>query len=156
MRTKLLAFATAVAATAMVACPAAAQDYYTGYYYGPGPLGWGVNTALGAAAAVTSPLWAPAYPGYYSGYYPGYAPSYGYGTYGPGYGYATGYYAPENDAAYGYAPRYGNSDYGYVPGPRAGVETAGRDESYCARRFRSYNPATGTYLGFDGVRHPCQ
>jgi hypothetical protein len=25
----------------------------------------------------------------------------------------------------------------------------------CAQRFHSYDPATGTYLGFDGQRHPC-
>jgi hypothetical protein len=25
----------------------------------------------------------------------------------------------------------------------------------CARRFRSYDPWTGTYVGYDGVRHPC-
>jgi len=27
--------------------------------------------------------------------------------------------------------------------------------AYCARRFRSYDPASGTYLGYDGLRHPC-
>ena len=27
--------------------------------------------------------------------------------------------------------------------------------SYCAQRFRSYDPASGTYLGYDGLRHPC-
>lgn len=27
--------------------------------------------------------------------------------------------------------------------------------AYCARRYRSYDPATQTYLGLDGVRHPC-
>jgi ABC-type cobalamin transport system permease subunit len=26
---------------------------------------------------------------------------------------------------------------------------------YCMRRFRSYNPETGTYIGFDGQPHPC-
>ncbi|WFU71761.1 BA14K family protein [Bradyrhizobium sp. CB2312] len=26
----------------------------------------------------------------------------------------------------------------------------------CAERFRSFDPATGTYLGFDGNRHPCR
>jgi BA14K-like protein len=25
----------------------------------------------------------------------------------------------------------------------------------CAARFRSYDPATGTFMGFDGMRHPC-
>jgi hypothetical protein len=27
--------------------------------------------------------------------------------------------------------------------------------AYCMRRFRSYDPYTGTYLGYDGYRHPC-
>ena len=27
--------------------------------------------------------------------------------------------------------------------------------AYCAQRFRSYDPASGTYLGYDGRRHPC-
>ena len=26
---------------------------------------------------------------------------------------------------------------------------------YCMRRFRSYDPMSGTYLGFDGYRHAC-
>jgi len=25
----------------------------------------------------------------------------------------------------------------------------------CAQRYRSYDPASGTYLGYDGRRHPC-
>ena len=27
--------------------------------------------------------------------------------------------------------------------------------AYCAQRYRSYDPASGTYLGYDGNRHPC-
>jgi hypothetical protein len=27
--------------------------------------------------------------------------------------------------------------------------------AYCMQRFRSYDPASGTYLGYDGLRHPC-
>ncbi|MBI1202107.1 MAG: BA14K family protein [Rhodopseudomonas sp.] len=26
---------------------------------------------------------------------------------------------------------------------------------YCMRRYRSYDPRSGTYLGYDGYRHPC-
>ena len=26
---------------------------------------------------------------------------------------------------------------------------------YCMSRFRSYDPCSGTYLGYDGYRHPC-
>ncbi len=27
--------------------------------------------------------------------------------------------------------------------------------SYCASRYASYDPSSGTYLGYDGYRHPC-
>ncbi len=27
--------------------------------------------------------------------------------------------------------------------------------AYCSRRFKSYDPRSGTYLGYDGNRHPC-
>lgn len=32
---------------------------------------------------------------------------------------------------------------------------AANAQAYCAQRFRSYDPASGTYLGNDGYRHPC-
>lgn len=28
--------------------------------------------------------------------------------------------------------------------------------AYCARRYRSFDPYTGTYLGYDGLRHYCR
>lgn len=28
-------------------------------------------------------------------------------------------------------------------------------DSYCAQRYRSYDPGSGTYLGYDGEQHPC-
>jgi hypothetical protein len=49
---------------------------------------------------------------------------------------------------YGYGPGY---DEGYVAVSPAG----GGEFAYCQQRFRSYDPASGTYLGFDGMRHPC-
>jgi hypothetical protein len=30
-----------------------------------------------------------------------------------------------------------------------------RGSAYCAARYGSYDPASGTYLGYDGFRHPC-
>jgi hypothetical protein len=30
-----------------------------------------------------------------------------------------------------------------------------QDAVYCAQRFRSYDPASGAYLDYDGLRHPC-
>jgi BA14K-like protein len=28
-------------------------------------------------------------------------------------------------------------------------------DTYCAQRYRSYDPASGTFMGYDGQRHPC-
>lgn len=53
--------------------------------------------------------------------------------------------APYYDRSYGYYPR--TTYYGAYGGGDA-VE-------YCSRRFRSYDPSSGTYLGYDGRRHPC-
>ncbi|WJR75172.1 BA14K family protein [Bradyrhizobium sp. NP1] len=47
-------------------------------------------------------------------------------------------------------------DGGYVDdGAVAVVGGGGADPAYCAQRYRSYDPASGTYLGYDGMRHPC-
>jgi len=58
----------------------------------------------------------------------------------------------------GYYDYYPGYDYGYVsaPGPYVAVAPPlGGSVAYCEARFRSFDPATGTYLGFDGLRHPC-
>lgn len=61
------------------------------------------------------------------------------------------YYGPSPYYGYGYAPYYA------PPPPPAyyGTEDDGPDDGYCARRFKSYDPRSGTYLGYDGIRHPC-
>lgn len=65
-----------------------------------------------------------------------------YGYYGrPGYYGYPGYYGP----AYVVPPPY------VVAPPYVGGGAA----AYCARRFKSYDPYSGTYLGYDGYRHPC-
>jgi len=62
-----------------------------------------------------------------------------YGYYGgPGY-YAPGYY---DDQYYDAAP------VAVVPGGDDAV-------AWCMQTYRSYDPASGTYLGYDGLRHPC-
>jgi hypothetical protein len=64
-------------------------------------------------------------------------PWYGYDYYDQGYAYAPGYsYEP----GYTYEPSY---------------VAPGGDVAYCQQRYRSYDPASGTYLGYDGLRHPC-
>ena len=50
---------------------------------------------------------------------------------------------------YGYPGYYGPA-YVVSP-PYVGDDAVG----YCAQRFRSYDPYSGTYLGYDGLRHPC-
>src|SRR5690348_8486440 len=46
----------------------------------------------------------------------------------------------------------------YVPSVIVEVPRYGRSPeeiAYCARRFRSYDPVTGTYLSRDGFRYHC-
>jgi hypothetical protein len=52
---------------------------------------------------------------------------------------------PYYDSGYG-------AGAGYAGYPQNG---GGESAAYCASRFKSYNPASGTYLGYDGLRHPC-
>jgi hypothetical protein len=104
-----------------------------------GCWGCGIGAGFVAGAIVGGALAAPYYygPGYYGGgpYYYGGGPYYPAPAYGPG-------PAP----GYGPAPAYYS---GPAPGP------GGDASAYCAQRFHSYDPRTGTYLGTDGARHPC-
>ncbi|WP_136625941.1 BA14K family protein, partial [Bradyrhizobium macuxiense] len=45
--------------------------------------------------------------------------------------------------------------YGYYDDSAPVAVAPDADASYCAQRYRSYDPASGTYLGYDGRRHPC-
>jgi hypothetical protein len=156
MRARLLGGAAALALTGCTflasAGPASAQNWWW----------WPGAAAAGVAAAATSPLWGA--PGY--GYGPGYAYGAGY-AYGPSYGYGPGYAYSSGGPGYAYsdgggggAPAY----YDYVPGSNYGpaaattaVESTAVSDSTpsCAERFKSYNPATGMYTGYDGMKHPC-
>lgn len=74
---------------------------------------------------------------------------------GSAFGY-DGAYDPYYYDDYAYNDSYdGSYDTGYPVESGVVVSNAGGDASYCAQRYRSYDPATGTYLGFDGLRHPC-
>jgi len=44
-------------------------------------------------------------------------------------------------------PYYYDRGYAYGPGDDA--------VAYCMSRFKSYDPRSGTYLGYDGYRHSC-
>jgi hypothetical protein len=83
--------------------------------------------------------------------------------------YAGRYYGrPYHRAYYGahYRPYYGGSYYPYgygaaaVTGAVVGSAIASQptttgSSAYCAQRYKSYNPATGTFTGYDGRQHPC-
>lgn len=103
---------------------------YGGYGYrrGWGP-GVGVGVGLAAGALIGGAIAA--------GSNPYYGPGYGYG-YGPGYGYGYG------------GPTYYREPVVVAPGYGGGDA-----EAYCMRRYRSYDPASGTYLNNDGNRYPC-
>jgi hypothetical protein len=89
--------------------------------------GWGgVGAGFVAGAIIGGALAAPRY-------------GYGYGPY-----YPAPYYAPPPPPVY------------YGPPPAVyGAPVAGDAVAYCMQRYRSYDPASGTYLGYDGLRHPC-
>lgn len=42
-----------------------------------------------------------------------------------------------------------------IGGAIANSQAQSNAASYCAQRYRSYDPGSGTYLGRDGLRHPC-
>jgi opacity protein-like surface antigen len=103
----------------------------------------------------------------------GYRGGYGGGYRGgPRYGYARPYYG---------RPYYGGRGYNYGGAAAAGalglatgaiiggaiaqqqaapvyaapVYGGGNSVAYCAQRYKSYDPGSGTFLGYDGLRHPC-
>jgi hypothetical protein len=73
------------------------------------------------------------------------------GYYG-GAGFATGVIIGSGLASpYYYRPYYYAPPAYYAPPPYA----VGDPVAYCMQRFRSYDPYSRTYLGYDGLRHPC-
>jgi BA14K-like protein len=71
--------------------------------------------------------------------------------------YGDSYYDPNDSYAYEDGTTYdtGVPVVTFGEGPVVVGETVSGDASSCAQRYRSYDPASGTYLGFDGLRHPC-
>ncbi len=65
---------------------------------------------------------------------------------------ASQYYYPRY--YYPYAPGYYPPAY-YPPPPPPGAYVEDDGIAYCMQRFKSYDPRSGTYLGYDGARHPC-
>jgi hypothetical protein len=71
----------------------------------------------------------------------------GYGGYGGPY-YGGGYYDSGWD--------WGGLAAGMILGGVLAAQSSYADSvGYCMRRFKSYDPSSGTYLGYDGYRHAC-
>ncbi|MBL8905841.1 MAG: BA14K family protein [Rhizobiales bacterium] len=58
-------------------------------------------------------------------------------------------------AAVGYAGAYYYDNY-YDDGPYYGTGGYDAHVQWCLNRYRSYDPRTDTYLGYDGYRHRCR
>jgi hypothetical protein len=58
---------------------------------------------------------------------------------------------------YGWGPAIGGLAAGAIIGSAIANSNARTNDAvaYCMNRFKSYDPASGTYLGYDGIRHPC-
>ena len=78
--------------------------------------------------------------------------------FGPGAGFVAGLAAGSAlGYGYGYGPYYDDYAYNdyYDDGSTGYVVSGGVDPASCAQRYRSWDPASQTYLGYDGLRHPC-
>jgi hypothetical protein len=118
-----------------------AQGGYRGGEY-RGGRSYGRDIAAGAVAAGVATGAALAYGNNYYGNDGYYDPN----AYGDSYAY---------DDGMSYNAGIPLVTFGQGPGPMADDEAVSGDPASCAQRYRSYDPASGTYLGFDGLRHPC-
>jgi len=123
-----------------------------GAFFGDARFGaapWGARYYGGVYRRVR-PAWGGVYrggvwPGRYYGHYHGnwresYSPNWGWGV-------AAGLLATA--PAYSYYDVGFGDDYGFeVPAYNSAVAN-------CMQRFRSFDPASGTYIGRDGNPHPC-
>ncbi|MHB0771307.1 BA14K family protein [Bradyrhizobium sp. 5.13L] len=76
--------------------------------------------------------------------------------YGHGHGYRHGYGHRHHRHYGGGAAVLGGLAAGaIIGGAIANSQAQSNAASYCAQRYRSYDPGSGTYLGHDGLRHPC-
>jgi hypothetical protein len=124
--------------------------------FASGLLGFTFGTIIGGAlAAPRYGYGGYGYGGYgYGGYrgYGGYGGYRGYGGY-PYRGYGRGYYGRPYYANPGYRGYYGRP---YYRAPRYYARNSGSHVQRCLDRYRSYDPASNTFMGYDGLRHYCR
>jgi hypothetical protein len=125
--------------------------------------GGGGGMRIGGGAPVASPRMGGGGGGYAGGYGGGYRHDRDRGGFFPGAvagAVIGGALASQSYGYYGgsgyYDPGYYDDQY-YDGGAVAVAPAPGGDDAvaYCMQTFRSYDPASGTYLGNDGYRHPC-
>ena len=116
-------------------------------------------TVVAAGLAVSAPAFAQRHHGGHGGHHGGH-----WGHHGGNWGYHGGW----GGAAIGgfaagallgsalAAPRYNEPGYYYAPDVEVYAGPGPSTVAYCQQRYRSYDPASGTYLGYDGIRHPCR
>ncbi len=78
-----------------------------------------------------------------------------YGYRRGGYGYGRGGYGYGRRGYGGGAVLGGLAAGAIIGGAIAAGSAANSNASYCAQRYRSYDPASGTYLSTDGNRYAC-
>ncbi len=105
-----------------------------------------IGTAAVAAATTLFIAMAPpamardgyrGYHGHYRGHHGYYRNNFGAGIAGFAAGAILGGALASQPRYYAYRPAYS------------------RSVRWCMRHYRSYDPRSGTYLGYDGDRHPC-
>ena len=144
------------AGAASMNVPAAAPDEVQVRRGGPkrGPVVRG--PARGPGYVARGPVRGPGYgrPGYGRPGWQGPRPGY-HARWGRPYWRNGGWYYRNNNGAW-IAAGIAGLAIGAAAGAAAANANSGSDAvAYCAQRFRSYNPATGTYTGYDGLQHPC-
>lgn len=90
------------------------------------------------------------------------------GNPGPDSGVQQVQYRHGHGHGHGYGHRHHHRHYGggaavlgglaagaIIGGAIANSQAQSNAASYCAQRYRSYDPGSGTYLGRDGLRRPC-
>jgi hypothetical protein len=132
---KTLAVGAAIAATAIIAPSVASAQSWVSEDINAGPAAIVEAPAAAADTVVGVP---PAY-------YPAY----------PGYPVAADY-----DDTYVYAgPPAVTRFYSGPPVMMRVAAMSGPDPNwiaYCANKYRTFDPNTGTFTGFDGAQHPCR
>jgi len=158
LRSKIVAAALAVAMSIAVAPASFARGGFGGHFGGFGGAHFGASHFGGvgmrpAFSGIRPGLVRPGFVG------PGFGgPRVGFfhhrRFFGPGIAFGAGlalgafpYYDPYYADPYYYDPGY---DYGDAP-----LAVSPDAVSYCMQRFRTYDPASGTYIGRGGVRRHC-